>query len=345
LVQQKKDDPMNNPEPGSQAWLDQVSEPIIDPDRIIVDPHHHLWERTGWGYLLDDLHKDTGSGHRVEKTVFVECGANYLESGPEHLRCVGETQFVTDVAAASAEVAGSARIAGIVARADLSLGEAVEEVLDAHRGVAGDLFKGIRHAGACARHPEVLTIAGRAPEGLYAREDFRRGLKRLGELGYSHDTWHYHYQNADYAELARAVPDTTMVLDHFGTPLGVGPYANQKDEIFSQWKKDITEIAACPNVVAKLGGLAMPDNGFGWHAADKPPNSQAFAAAQRPYYLHTIEAFGPERCMFESNFPVDRLSLSYQVLWNGLKRIAGEFSEAEQDAMFSGTASRIYGLA
>jgi predicted TIM-barrel fold metal-dependent hydrolase len=258
---------------------------------------------------------------------------------------VGETEFVTEVAAASANAAaGNAEIAGLVARADLTRGESVEEVLDAHRGVAGDLFKGIRHSGAHAREADALFIAGRAPEGLYAREDFRRGLKRLGELGYSYDTWHYHYQNPDYAALARAVPDTIMVLDHFGTPLGVGPYADHREEIFTQWRKDISEIAACPNVVAKLGGLAMPDNGFGWNNADKPPGSQAFADAQRRYYLHAIDAFGPERCMFESNFPVDRLSLSYQVLWNGLKRIAAEFNDAEQDSMFSGTATRVYGL-
>jgi len=338
---------MTNPKPGTQAWLDQVSEPILDPARVIVDPHHHLWHRAGWEYLLEDLWRDTASGHRVEKTVFVECGSNYRETGPEHLRCVGETEFVAEVAATSRNGEGErqrAVISGIVARADLTLAEGVEAVLDAHRAAAGELFKGIRHSGAHARYPEALFIAGRAPQGLYAREDFRRGVKRLGELGYSYDTWHYHYQNPDYAALARAVPDTVMVLDHFGTPLGVGPYAGQRDEIFAQWKKDITEIAACPNVVAKLGGLAMPDNGFGWHDADLPPGSESFAAAQRRYYLHAIDAFGPERCMFESNFPVDRLSISYHVLWNGLKRIASEFSDAEQDAMFSGTASRVYRL-
>ena len=334
---------MANPEPGTQEWLDQINEPIIDPDRVIVDPHHHLWERTGWGYLLDDLWNDTNSGHRVEKTVFVECGASYHETGPEHLRCLGETEFVTRVAAASASEPG-ATIAGIVARADLTLGDGVEEVLDAHRAIAGDLFKGIRHSGAHARDPGVLRIAGRAPADLYAQPDFRRGLQRLGELGYSYDTWHYHYQNADYAALARSAPGTVMVLDHFGTPLGVGIYADQREQIFAQWKKDITEIAACPNVLAKLGGLAMPDNGFGWDTAALPPTSKEFAELQRRYYLHTIDAFGPERCMFESNFPVDRLSLSYQVLWNGLKRIAAEFSDSEQDAMFSGTASRIYRL-
>jgi len=216
--------------------------------------------------------------------------------------------------------------------------------LDAHEDAGGGLFRGIRHAGPFAREPDALVIKGRAPEGLYADANFRRGVARLGERGYSYDTWHYHYQNPDFAALARAVPDTVMVLDHFGTPLGVGPYAAAREEIFAQWKKDIAEIAACPNVVAKLGGLAMPDNGFGWDTAATPPDSQTFADAQRRYYLHTIEVFGPERCMFESNFPVDRLSISYPVLWNGMKRIVSEFNDAEQDAMFSGTASRVYRL-
>jgi predicted TIM-barrel fold metal-dependent hydrolase len=135
-----------------------------------------------------------------------------------------------------------------------------------------------------------------------------------------------------------------MVLDHFGTPLGVRPYKVQREEIYEQWRLDMVEIARCDNVVAKLGGLAMPDNGFGWNTAERPPTSDEFVEAQRRYYLHTIESFGPERCMFESNFPVDRLSLSYRVLWNGLKKMVADFSRSERDAMFRGTAARVYRL-
>ena len=335
---------MTTPTPGSREWLNLTREPIIDPDLPIVDPHHHLWRRPGNDYLIDDLWADTGSGHRIQQTVFVECGACYRDDGPEHLRCVGETEFVRQQAEAS-RAAGKVHIAAIVARADLTLAEGVEEVLAAHVAAGGGLFRGIRHAGARDPHPEALTIPGRAPEGLYARGDFRRGMKRLGGLGFTYDTWHFHHQNRDFAALARAVPDTLMVLDHFGTPLGVGPYAGRREEIFDQWRKDIAEIAACPNVVAKLGGLAMPDNGFGWDRAPAPPTSDAFVAAQARYYLHAIDAFGPERCMFESNFPVDKRSLSYAVLYNGLKKIAARFSAAEQDAMFRGTATRVYGLA
>jgi predicted TIM-barrel fold metal-dependent hydrolase len=294
-------------------------------------------------YLLDDLWRDTGSGHNIVQTVFLECGASYRESGPEEMRPIGETEFVAAIAQASEEGAG-ATIAGIVSRADLRLGDAVEAVLDAHEKAAGGRFRGIRHAGAHAEHPEALMIPGKAPAGLFQDPKFREAVRALGRLGYTYDTWHYHYQNRDFSELARAAPETTMVLDHFGTPLGVGPYAAKRQEIFEDWKSSIAEVAQCENVVAKIGGLAMPDNGFGWDLRDTPPTSDEFVEAQRRYYLHTIDCFGPDRCMFESNFPIDRMSISYHVLYNGLKKIAASFSESEKDAMFSGTARRVYRL-
>ncbi len=328
------------------TWLNLVEEDIVDPDRRIIDPHHHLWRgsRLGGDYLLADLWGDTGSGHNVEKTVFVECHAEYLKDGPEHLRPVGEVRFVRGEAEMSEADSDQATIAGIVGHADLMLADGVKEVLEAQIEAGGGRFRGIRDAGARAEHPEALMIAGRQIEGLYGRADFRAGLAVLADMGLTYDTWHYHYQNRAFLELAQACPDNTMILDHFGTPLGVGPYAAQRDEIFAAWKEDIAEIARCENVVAKIGGLAMPDNGFGWHERDRPPSSDEFAEAQRPYYLHTIECFGPERCMMESNFPVDRLSISYQVLYNGLKKIVADFSESEKDAMFYGTAARIYNL-
>ncbi len=332
--------------PGSAEWLDQVREPILEPERPIIDPHHHLWQRERGSYLLDDLWADTSSGHRIEQTIFIECGAGYREDGPEHLRPVGETEFVRDIAQASSAQRGKqAVIAAIVGRADLMLGDAVEEVLEAHVEAGGGLFRGIRQSAARDARPDALSIRIRAPEGLYQRQDFRQGLARLGALGFTFDAWHYHHQNADFADLARSAPDTMMILDHFGTPLGVGPYASESEAIFETWQRDITALAACPNVIAKLGGLAMPDNGFGWDRASRPPTSDEFVAAQSRYYLHTIDAFGPNRCMFESNFPVDKRSLSYPVLYNGLKKIAARFTDDEQDAMFRGTAARVYRLA
>jgi len=331
----------STPEPGSQAWLDSIIEDIVDPDAPIIDPHHHLWPAGGsLPYGLDDLLADLSGGHRIVDTVFVECGAAYRSDGPVEMRPVGETEFVT----AEAERAPRQVMGGIVAHADLTDLGHLDEVLDAHEEAAHGRLRGIRHAGSHALHPEVLTIPGRAPVGLYADADFRRGVARLGERGLTYDTWHYHYQNREFAELARAVPDTTVVLDHFGTPLGVGPYEAQREHIFSQWSTDITEIAGCPNVVAKIGGLAMPDNGFGWHTAERPPTSDEFVEAQRRYYVHTIEQFGPGRCMFESNFPVDRFSLSYRVVWNGFKKMIADFTPDERDAMLRGTASRVYRL-
>ena len=327
----------------NDAWLDQVKEEIIDPAREIFDPHHHLWHVAATEYDLDALWADTGSGHNVTHTVFVECGSSYLTDGPAHLQCVGETRYVAERAAASKADASQSSIAGIVAHADLTHPD-LDEILDAHRDAGGELFRGIRHAGAHAKHPEALSIPGGAPAGLYADETFRQGVARLGERKLTYDTWHYHYQNTAFRDLAAAVPGTTMILDHFGTPLGVGPYAAQREEIFNAWKDDVAAIAECPNVIAKLGGLAMPDNGFGWDKRETPPTSDEFVEVQSRYYHHMIDCFGPDRCMFESNFPVDRLSISYPILWNGLKKIASGFSNSEQDAMFSGTAKRIYQL-
>ncbi|MBC9867080.1 MAG: amidohydrolase family protein [Opitutae bacterium] len=328
-------------QPGEE-WLRQVHEPIIDPERIIVDPHHHLWERPGRTYLLEELWADTDSGHKVTKTVFLECGASYHEDGPEHFKPVGETVFVEAIASASRAGTG-AEIAGIVAHADLTSPH-LDEALDAHEEAGKGLFRGIRHSLARDPHPEALSIPGRSPEGLAASETFRHGLARLGERGYTYDGWHYHHQNLDFRDLAKAAPGTTMVLDHFGTPLGVGPYADKREEIFAQWRDDIAAIAECPNVVAKLGGLAMPDNGFGWDRRTLPASSEELLEAQARWYHHTIKCFGAHRCMFESNFPVDRLSISYHVLWNGLKKIAASYSEEEKTALFSGTATRVYNL-
>ncbi len=337
---------MDDIKPGSAAWHNLVSEEIVDPERRIVDPHHHLWRNVmGGDYLVENLWQDTGSGHNIVKTVFIECHAEYRKEGDELLKPLGETEFVTQQAELSAQGGdGKAEIAAIVGHTDLTRGSAAQSILEAHIELGKGRFRGIRHAGARDPNPEALMIAGRSPEGLYQMASFQEGVRLLGKMDLTYDTWHYHHQNKDFADLARACPDTQMILDHFGTPLGVGSYQSKREEIFEQWKLDIAEIAKCENVVAKLGGLAMPDNGFGWHTRDTPPTSDEFVEAQRRYYRHTIDCFGPDRCMMESNFPVDRLSLSYHVLYNGLKKMVADFSESEKDAMFYGTAERIYGL-
>lgn len=328
--------------PPSEAWLNQVQEPILDPERPIVDPHHHLWESPAWTYTLEELWADTGSGHTITKTVFIECRASYFEDGPDHLKPVGETTFVEEIASSSRTGSGS-EIVGIVAHADLTHPK-LDEILDAHKEAARGLLRGIRHSIARDPHPESLSIPGRGAEGLSTKDSFRSGLQHLGERGFTYESWLYHHQIQEFQALAESAPGTTIILDHFATPLGVGPYADQREEIFERWCEDIAALAACPNVYAKLGGLAMPDNGFGWDRRDRPAMSDEFVEAQARYYHHTIQCFGADRCMFESNFPVDRTSISYAVLWNGLKKIAAQYSEPEQTAMFSETATRIYHL-
>ena len=329
----------NAPRAGTDEWRALVDEPVVAPEQSIVDPHHHLWPPGGLlPYALDDLLADVGSGHRVDRTVFMECHVAYRTEGPPELAPVGETEFVAEAARQSGGL-----IAGIVGHADLRHPN-LDEVLDAHVAAGNGLFRGIRDALSRADPADGLMIAGGAPAGLFEDPDFRAGVARLGARGFTYDTWHYHYQNREFLALARAVPETLMVLDHFGTPIGVGPYADRRDAIFDDWKRDIAEIARCENVVAKLGGLAMPDNGFGWHTAVRPPTSDEFVEAQSRYYFHMIECFGANRCMFESNFPVDRMSLSYRVLWNGCKKIAQSCSPDERDALFAGTATRVYRL-
>lgn len=322
-------------------WIAQVTEEVIDPDREIVDPHHHLWSRGGSEYETDAWMAETASGHNVVQSVFIECHAYYREDGPKHLQPVGETEAVVKMAAQSAARPDGATIAALVAHADLRL-DNVDAVLDAHQAAAPDLFRGIRHAGSHPIDTEPMFIPGRAPAGLYADPNFRRGVQRLGARGLTYDTWHYHYQNREFLAFAQACPDTTIILDHLGTPVGVGAFAGKRAEIYPVWQQDMAAIAACPNVVAKLGGMAMPDNGYGWHSQDRPPTSDEFVAAQADWYHHMIDVFGPDRCMFESNFPVDKASIGYRVLWNGLKKIAAHYSDDEQDQMFSGTARRIY---
>lgn len=340
---------MIKPTPGSDQWLEQVKEDIIDPERPIIDPHHHLWrKRFGRDYLLPELWSDTGSGHNIVKTMFMECRAFYLREGPEYLRPAGETAYISELAEQSANTPGKPEIAGIIARADLTLAgeneEQLRELLAIHEQNCAGRFRGIRHAGAKDKNPEALTIVIDTPTYLYGKESFRKGLRILSELGLTYDTWHYHHQNLDFIDLARDVPECTMILDHFGTPLGVGRYRGYRDEIYQEWKAEMRELSKCENVYAKLGGLAMPDNGFDWNKAERPPTSDEFIALQEKYYLHMIDCFGPERCMFESNFPVDRLSINYHVLFNAYKKMAARYSQNEQHALFYGTAEHVYKL-
>ncbi len=328
-----------------QAWLDQVSEEIIDAERPICDPHHHLWDNDDNPYLLPQLLSDTGSGHNIVNTVFVECSSMYRAGGDEALKPVGETEFVNGTAAMmSSGYYGEMRgCAGIVGFANLLLGAAVGPVLDEHLRCSSR-FRGIRHAAAFDPSPDIRKSHVDPPPQLYLRDDFREGFAELAGRDLSFDAWLFHPQIGELTELARAFPDTRIILDHFGGPLGIGPYAGKQDEIFPNWQRAISELANCSNVFAKLGGMVMPINGFGFHKRKLPPGSDEIVAVTGRYYEHTIECFGAERCMFESNFPVDRQSCSYSILWNAFKKMAARYSAAEQDRLFHGTAVDVYRL-
>ncbi|MFZ5669728.1 MAG: amidohydrolase family protein [Pseudomonadota bacterium] len=341
-----------------------MAEPILEPDLPIVDPHHHLWDRPNPPprregghpfedvirlaprYLLDELRADAGSGHNVVATVYVQCGAFYRAEGPRELAPVGEVEAVNGVAAMSASgLYGPFRAcAGIVGHADLMRGEAARTVLEAEIAAGGGRFRGVRHVNASDPDPRVLGPMSHTPAGLLGEAAFRAGFAQLAPLGLSFDAWMLEPQLPELIDLARAFPDTDIVLDHLGTPLGVGAYAGRRDERFGVWRDNIRELAKAPRVTVKLGGLAMPFPGFPGLDGEARPASKALADLWRPYIETGIEAFGPGRCMFESNFPVDRWGCDYAALWNAFKRIAAGASATEKADLFSGAARRVYRL-
>ncbi len=343
-----------------------MAEAILEPELPIVDPHHHLWDRptailqnlppSDHGfmdiirntprYLVDELLKDLKSGHNIRGTIYMECGAMYRADGPDALKCVGETEFVNGVAAMTASgLYGEVRAcAGIVGHVDLRLGaDVVEDVLRSHIAAGHGRFRGIRHSASYDADPGVLgPLAGRNTAGLYLDAKFREGFAVLHRLGLSFDAWLLEPQLPDLIDLARAFPDTAIVLDHVGTPLGIGAYAGKREERFGAWRDNIRALAKCENVVVKVGGLPMPFAGWKLRMHEADPASEVLAAQWKPYVEATIEAFGAGRCMFESNFPVDRFGCDYVSLWNAFKRIAKDYSASDKTALFSGTAKRVY---
>ena len=326
------------------SWLGTTIEAAVEPGLPIIDPHHHLWDFPRSRYFLDELLADTADLN-VRQTVFIECGAMYRGDGSEALRPVGETEFVAGVAAQSASgFYGEMRAcSGIVGHANLSLGAAVGDVLDAHMEMS-PRFRGIRHHGSWDASDEVPNSRIEPGPGLLLNGTFREGFAELSKRQLSFEGWLYHPQIPELTDLARAFPDTTIILNHLGGPIGIGPYAGHRDEVFAVWRESIAELATCPNVVAKVGGIQMPLNGFGWGERDTAPTSDDLLAENRRWYEHTIEQFGPARCMFESNFPVDKLSCSYTVLWNQFMKLTAEFPADERAQMFHDTALTVYRL-
>ena len=318
----------------------QIEAPL-EPELSICDAHHHLWERPPPGYLLDDLLVDLGAGHNIVSTVAIECHYGYRKGGPEEQRPVGEVEFLEAIASqVAANPAITSRIAGaIIGHANLTLGEAVAPVLEAHLTASPTRFRGIRHSTTWDASDALRSEA--AP-GLLADEGFRRGFAWLEKLGLSFDAWVYHPQLPEVAQLARRFPGVTIIVNHIGAPLGVGPYAGKRDEVFQAWSQGIATIAACPNVAVKLGGVGSLRSGYDWHARAVKPSSQELAQVLKPYFEHCIERFGVERCMFESNFPVEKSSNGYVNLWNAFKKITLHYSISERAALFHDTAARLY---
>jgi len=329
-----------------EDWLAQYTEEVIDPDRPIVDPHHHLWDRGGQRYMIEEMAADIASGHNIVATVYVDCRSMYRASGPEAFRPVGEVEFANGVAAMSASGGyGPAQInAGIVSHVNLLLGDGARPVLEAEIAAGNGRFRGIRHSSAWDAELEVAGMYAKRPKGLLLDATFRKGFACLAPLGLSFDAWLFHPQIGELIDLARAFPDTRIMLDHCGGPIGIGRFAGRREETFPAWKASIQEVAKCPNVSVKLGGLAMRLLGYDFHERPMPPSSEQAAAAWRPYIETCIEAFGPNRAMFESNFPPDKGQCSYQVIFNAFKRIAAQYGEAEKTALFSNTATEFYRL-
>ena len=333
---------------GGNDWLALTEEPTLEPGLPICDPHHHFWdaraERIPYQrYLIHELAADITSGHNVRSTVFIEARSMYRPVGPDQLRPVGEVEFVQGIAAASASgIYGEGRgAAAIIGAANLDLGAEVESVLEEMQEASPNRFRGIRSHTGHDPHPEIES---RAPAGRMANPDFRAGAQVLARKGMVMDITAYFHQAEEMADLARAVPDLPIIFNHIGGLLRVGPYGGRDDEVLSQWRSSIDAVAACPNIFMKLGGVGQPRYGFDWHEWNRPIGSVALAGALSPLMNYCIEKFGPERCMFESNFPVDKVSYSYNVLFNAFKRLSSGYSSTERAALFHDTAVKVYGI-
>ncbi|MDA0263539.1 MAG: amidohydrolase family protein [Chloroflexi bacterium] len=334
---------------GGNDWHALTQEETLEPDLPICDPHHHFWdyrrERTPYQrYLLHELADDINSGHNVRSTVFVEARSMYRPDGPEEMKPVGEVEFVQGLAAASATgLYGPGRAAAaIVGHANLNLGEGVKPVLEALQAASPNRFRGIRHSVTWDANPAVENTAAHNMEGQMSSANFRAGAKVLADMGNTLEGWMFFSQMQELVEFAKAVPNLTVILCHVGGLLMDGPYADRKEEVMDTWRKGITAASEQPNIVIKLGGIGMPRVGFDWHLRAKPIGSEELASDMAPIINYCIEKFGPNRCMFESNFPVDKVSYSYNIMYNAFKRITKDYSASERADMFHDVAARTY---
>ena len=325
------------------TWTKQRRETALEPELPIVDPHHHLWNDERGKYLTQELLEDIGTGHNVIATVFVETELMYRTDGPTAMQPIGEVEFVNEIAATSANGRdGKPRLcAGIVGHADLTLGDRVQPVLEALIAAGNGRLRGIRDH---VRWDANIASTHDVPPHLMLDPTFREGFARLQPLGLSYDVSQFYTQLPELVDLLRAFPNANVILNHFGGLLGIPPH-NKRDEVFAIWRGHIRELARFSNLSVKVGGLGMLRCGWDFHLRDVPPSSEELAAAWRPYVETCIEALGPGRCMMESNFPPDKQTCGYGVLWNALKRITQGCSAAEKAALYCDTAARAYRLA
>ncbi len=325
------------------AWTKLGKEEALEPELPIIDPHHHVWHDERGRYLFEELSEDVATGHNIIATVFVQTGINmYRVRGPAEMKPVGEVEFVNGIAAmsASGRFGKSQLCAGIVGFADLTLGDRVRPVLEAVIAAGGDRVCGIRHS--MSWDPHQAKIVPHQVRHLALNPEFRKGFAHLDQVGLAFDAWLFHPQLPELIDLAKAFPNTRIVLNHVGGLLGIDQYAGKREEIFKLWSGYMSDLSKLPNVTVKTGGLGMPRCGWGFHLREMPPSSEELAVAWRPYIETCIEAFGPNRCMMESNFPVDKNTCGYDVLWNAMKRITKGASETEKLALYRDTAASVY---
>jgi L-fuconolactonase len=326
-------------------WLRLNEEEAIEPSLPIVDAHHHFYDRPGWSYLREDYLADARSGHDVRASVYMQALTRYRASGPESLKPVGETEYVVAATPASPGRGDVPQIAaGIVGHADLRLGAAVHEVLQAHIDAGQGRFRGIRHLSTWDADASLANPLTAVPPGLLQDKLYRLGVAQLAPLGLSYDAWLFFPQLPELLELAQGFADTPIVINHCGGVLRIAAYGGRHEQVFASWSASMRELARLPNVHVKLGGLGMRINGFDFDKGEKPPSSEQLAQSWKPWIETCIEAFGAERCMFESNFPVDKGSYSFANGWNAFKRLTAGCSTSEQRALFAGTARRVYRL-
>lgn len=335
-------------------WWALDVEQVVEPDREIIDPHCHLWVerdvpdpavpdkmlRTS-RFMPDDLCRVLGSGHRVAAIIYIECGSGFYSTGEPHLRPVGESEFAMTAAAHLKQSPGAPSLAAVSAFADLR-DPALDQVIDAHVQASNGHVRAFRQSGARLKNPAARLLAGAAEPGLYADPGFRRGLARLGERGFLFEAFQFHFQLGELADLAAAVPGTTVIVNHLGAPVGYGRGQKADQRVFTDWSRGINRLSDLPNVVMKLGGMASPVTEYDGALRPRPPSSDDFITERGRYFHTAIRKFGAGRCMFESNFPVDSVSISYLTLWNAYKKMAADYSRADGDALLSGTARQIY---